>query len=320
MPNPKRILITGAAGNLGASLTGYLLKHSDHHLNLMVHKKDVSAATTKHERTTIFHCDLADRRTLQEASQASDTIIHFAGVLFAPNPESFLPTTNTGYARNLIDTAAEAGVERFILISFPHVEGPTSIETPCTDRLDREPISVHAATRLATERYILAADKHPSLTGISLRAGMIYGADILMIAYARMLARRRLLGIWREPTPIHVISEDDFNACCQAAIENPDARGIYPLGDDDPLTLQEFLDLACQQWGVPAPWRVPAWSVYTVAWFCELYARVFRTLTPFTGDFIRIGQVPYYCDTSRMRQDLAPKLRFASFRDGVKTC
>lgn len=308
------ILITGAAGNLGSRLARHLLRTTDYRLRLMTHRTPLPEDLRPGGRITAFPCDLADPATLTEACAETEVIVHFAGVLFAPDPERFLPITNTRYAEHLIDAAVRARVRRFILISFPHVEGPTTRAHPCTDRLDGKPISVHAATRLAEERYLFAhADR---LETVSLRAGMIYGRDILMIAFARRLARWRLLGVWREPTPIHLLAIDDFLACCAAAIAQPRVAGIYPLGDDDPTTLQTFLDAACAQWRAKRPWRVPLWGVYAVAWVCETVAKLFGAKTPLTKDFLDIGRVPYCCDTSRMKADLLPALRYPSLREG----
>jgi len=312
-----RVLITGAAGNLGSHLARHLLSETDLHLNLMVHERPVAEELAGSDRTRVFRCDLGDPSSLAEACSESDVIIHFAGVLFAPRPERFLPTTNTGYAGNLVEAAIAAGVERFVLVSFPHVEGPTSVEAPCTDRQDREPVSAHARTRLAAEKVLLRRAGEAGMGAVVLRPGMIYGRDILMVAFARKLARRHLLGVWRAPTPIHLLSIDDFDACCRAAITSPHAAGIYPLGDDAPTTLQAFLDTACDHWGLRRPWRVPVWSVFLVAWACETVAAIARSRTPFTVDFIRIGRVPYACDTRRMKADLLPELEHPSLAEGL---
>ncbi len=314
-----RVLITGAAGNLGGLLARYLLANTDHELHLMVHQKPLPDDLQHHARVRVYQCDLADPRTLTDACSSSDVIVHFAGVLFAPHPERFLPVTNLAYTQHLVDAAIAGQVKRFILISFPHVEGPTTADQPCTDRQDRQPISVHAQTRLAAERYLMERGRASEMRAIALRPGMIYGREVLMIAFAKQLAQRRLLGVWSSPTPIHLLSIDDFNACCQAAIERPGAGGIYALGDEEPTTLQEFLDAVCRHWGLAKPWLVPGWSVYVVAWACERIATMLNRRTPFTVDFIRIGRVPYYCDTRRMKTELVPSLRYSSLRQGVAT-
>lgn len=88
---------------------------------------------------------------------------------------------------------------------------------------------------------------------------MVYGRGILMIEAARWLAQRRLLAVWHEPTPIHLISRENFCAACAAAIRKPEARGIYHLGDEGRIFLQEFLAAACRHWQVPPPQRMPLW-------------------------------------------------------------
>ena len=120
---------------------------------------------------------------------------------------------------------------------------------PARGRQDVEPISVHAKTRLEEEKYLMENYQSP----VSLRVGMVYGKGILMVDAARWFAKRRLLGVWKEPTQIHLISKIDFCMAVRAAIENKDALGIYHIGDDDRITLQEFLNRACEQWNLKKP-------------------------------------------------------------------
>ena len=140
-----------------------------------------------------------------------------------------------------------------------------------------------------------------------------------MIEAARWLAKRRLLGVWNEPTQIHLISTEDFCAACAAAITSHQATGIYHVGDEGRVTLQEFLDLACRRWGVAPPWRMPLPLIYAAAGLCETYSRMTGAASPLTRDFIDIGRVPYYGDTTRFRTDLLPTLRYRTIDDGVTT-
>jgi nucleoside-diphosphate-sugar epimerase len=310
-----KILITGAAGNLGSLLARDLASRETGQLRLMIFRRDVPDDLKIPGKTEIVRADLSKRESLSAAVAGIDVIVHFAGVLFKASPEKFLGTTNTIYFKNLVDAAKENGVRRIILISFPHVEGPTSVEKPAKGKLDGIPISVHAQTRLEEEKYLFANATEP----ISLRVGMVYGRGILMIDAARWLAQRRLLGVWKERTQIHLISKDDFCAACTAAVTNSGASGIYHIGDEGNNSLQEFLDLACRQWNVGRPWTMPLWLIYTAAELCECYSKITGSRSPLTRDFIDIGRVPYYGDTKRMRKELLPVLKYRTIADGLDT-
>ncbi len=311
-----RLLITGAAGNLGSRLARSMLD-SPHELRLMVHRRPVPLDIGAQSRVSIARADLGVPDGLAAACEGVDCIVHFGGVLFAPHPEDFLPRTNTGYVRNLVAAAQEAGVRKFILVSFPHVEGETTPEEPATDRLDGDPGSVHARTRLAAERHLFEACRHIPMIPVVLRAGMVYGRGVLMIEAARWLLRHRLLAVWKRPTWNHLLALPDFLRGVAAAIEVDGARGIYNLADDEPRTLQDFLDRIADHWGYPRPWRVPEWSILAAAGCCEFFASIFQSVSPLTRDFVRIGMVSSVADTARMKRELLPSLQYPTLREGL---
>jgi nucleoside-diphosphate-sugar epimerase len=316
-PRPA-ILITGAAGNLGSLLARHLIA-GDHTLRLMYHRKPLPADFATASQVTPVRADLADPMTLASALDGVDVVVHFAGVLFAPRPERFLPETNTRWFSNLLDAALNARVDRVILTSFPHVEGESSFEHPATGRLDRMPISVHARTRLEEERALFDRTRSTGTTPIVLRLGTVYGRGILMVEAARWLARRRLLGVWREPTVLQLLSAADFVRAVEAAIVKPNVRGIYHVGDEQPVTLQQFLDQACRAWGCARPLRVPVSMVYAAAALCELFALAAGTRSPLTRDFIRLGRVSHWGDTRRAREELIPELQYPTLEAGLTT-
>ena len=314
--NTHTILITGAAGNLGGLLATYL---QGRNLHLLTHKKDVTDNLKNRDNIHIFKGDLAQKETLYSAMKGVNTIVHFAGVLFKANPEKFLHTTNTVYFDNLLDVAIEEGVKRVILISFPHVEGETTPENPATGRLDGNPISVHALTRLEEEKDMFRKCAEANIEAVSLRVGMVYGKGILMIDAAEWFGRRWLLGVWKKPTYTHLISKADFLAATTAAIDNENVNGIYHIGDEGVQTLQELLDRVAQHKGYKKPWRMPTWMIMTAAQVFEWVSALFNTKSPLTKDFIRIGQVSYYGDTERMRCELLPELKYRTFEEGMET-
>jgi nucleoside-diphosphate-sugar epimerase len=312
-----RILITGAAGNLGSLLARHLLAHTDLDLTLLIHRKPLHPGLAGNPRVTVVWADLAHLQTLTPALGQVDVVIHFAGVLFRANPECFLPRTNTTYFHNLVDAAITRHVRRIVLVSFPHVEGETTPQHPACGSLDGHPGSVHARTRLQEEKYLFAMEREHGFEAVSLRAGMIYGRGILMIDVARWLAAHRLLGIWRKPTWIHLISTADFLVATTSALVRDGVCGIYHLGDEGMQTLGQFLDDACAHWGYHRPWRMPISLINTAAMLCEITSSIFSIPSPLTRDFIRIGQTSYYGDTSRMRKELLPILRYRIYQEGI---
>jgi hypothetical protein len=147
---------------------------------------------------------------------------------------------------------------------------------------------------------------------------MVYGSGILMIDAAKWFAKRRILGVWPEPTEIHLISKTDFCRAVVAAIRNESSTGVFHIGDEGNDTLQSFLDFACKIWGCRKPWRMPLWLIYFAAKIFELVSRIFGTISPLTKDFIDIGRVSYYGDTSRFREELLPVLKYSDINEGIK--
>lgn len=313
-----KILITGAAGNLGNLLAHSLAEEPGISLNLMIHKKELDGYFYKKPNVKVFKADLADSNTLTPSLIGVDVIVHFAGVLFKHNPEKFLPETNTRYFKNLLEEALENRVKRVILISFPHVEGETFKDAPARGKLDRQPVSVHAKTRLAEEKYLFQKQQEYPFEAVSLRVGMVYGKGILMIDAAKYFAKFNLLGVWKKSTWIHLISKDDFLTITKNAAIKPDIKGIYHIGDEGYQTLQEFLDQVCIHWKLKKPWRMPVSFIMAVAQFFELVSMIFGVQSPLTKDFIKIGMVSYYGDTSRMRKDLLDELKYKTFKDGLE--
>ena len=309
------VLITGASGNLGSLLTKHILVNEPElNLILMQHRTQISPEIRDNHRTEVREADLSDPKTLASCLEGVDSIVHFAGVLFQTTPEEFLHQTNTEYFKNLVFAAKENKIKKMILISFPHVEGPTSREFPAVGRLDGNPISVHAKTRLEEEIHLFEEIENP----ISLRIGMVYGNGILMIDAAEWFARKWLLGVWRELTEIHLISKTDYCRAVTAAVINVNARGIYHVGDEGTDTLQTFLDYACSIWKCKKPWKMPLRLIYFAAELFELVSKVFCTISPLTKDFIDIGRVSYYGDTTSFRTELLPDLTYPDCLTGIQ--
>src|SRR5438309_1329691 len=132
-----------------------------HRLRLLTHKRTLPFDMPEGANVEIVHGDLADRASLPDICAGINCIVYVAGVLFRPHPERFLRLTNTVYAETIVDAALAARVQKFILVSFPHVEEHTTPDAPARGLLNVHPKSIHAHTRLEAEKYLFRACQGP---------------------------------------------------------------------------------------------------------------------------------------------------------------
>ena len=110
----------------------------------------------------------------------------------------------------------------------------------------------------------------------------------------------------------------DFLNIVEIAIEKNDLSGIYNLCDDQPLLMQDFLDRLAVHWGYSKPWRLPTFTFYAAATLCESFAALSNTPAPLTRDIVRMGMTSVVADTSRMKNELMPRLMYPTINEGLK--
>jgi uronate dehydrogenase len=136
-----RLLLTGAAGNLGRQLRGALGDWAD-----VVRVSDIAptGAAAAHEETSI--ADLADRQAVMQMVENVDAIVHLGGIsIDAPFDE--LLEANIRGTYNLYEAAHKHRVKRVVYASSNHAIG----FHPVTDVLDADapqrPDSLYGVTK-----------------------------------------------------------------------------------------------------------------------------------------------------------------------------
>lgn len=310
------VLIVGGSGNLGSHLVKHL-STGPNRLRLLLHERPLPYEIETSPDISVAYGDLDNLASLHAPTKDIDCIIYLAGVLFRPRPETFLHRTNTVYVQNIVDAALANGVRKFILVSFPHVEGTTTPDKPAQGVLDGNPTSIHARTRLAAEKYLFNACAGKTMKPLTLRAGVIYGRGVKLTEAARKLMKWRLLPIWNEPTWVHLLALPDFLRIVEIAIERNDLSGIYNLCDDRPMMLQEFLDTMAAHWGYGRPWRLPLFAFHLAAILCETVTTLFRTRTPLTRDIMQMAMTSVVADTARMKKEILGRLGYPTLNEGL---
>ncbi len=118
MAEQQSYLITGGAGFLGINLVRYLLERGHKVASLDIADFDYP----ERDRVTIYKGDIRDRATVDHAMAGIDIVIHTAAALPLYSEADIFSTDIDG-TRNVIESALEHGVERFIQISSTAVYG-----------------------------------------------------------------------------------------------------------------------------------------------------------------------------------------------------
>jgi uronate dehydrogenase len=145
MPDYDRILITGAAGNLGRHLrTG--LAPLARRLRL-VDVKDMGEAAAHEE---IARCDLADRAAALEVTRDCDAIVHFAG---HPRELSFDEVVGDVLpgSYHMYEGARLHGAKRVVYASSIHAVGFYDVETVPGVGVRHRPDTFYGLTKTFTE-------------------------------------------------------------------------------------------------------------------------------------------------------------------------
>ncbi len=128
----KTYLITGGAGFLGINMARYLLAKGHRVVSLDIAPFDYP----ERAQITEITGDIRNRKTVDEAMQGVNIVIHTAAALPLYTEADILSTDIDG-TTNLIDSAFKNGVERFIHVSSTAVYGiPDHHPLRETDKLD----------------------------------------------------------------------------------------------------------------------------------------------------------------------------------------
>lgn len=214
LARPRRVLITGATGDVGLLLADRLSGDYD----VIQHGR---SPKNLDQEESLRRADLTDYEDVRALMDEVDTVLHLAGEA-SPEAEwdSVLQSNIIGY-RNVLEAARDAGVRRVVFASSNHAMG-------MYDRLQLWPVYPHHLPRPDSLYGVSKVfgevlgrfyhDEH-GLDVISLRIGWLSGDPLL--------ADEEILhAMW--------LSEDDCEHVFRRAIEAEVRYGVYYAVSDNP--------------------------------------------------------------------------------------
>ena len=276
------VLVTGAAGFIGAHVVHALLAQGEHVVGID-NLNDYYAVTLKKARLSsligdhanfAFHAvDFADQVAVSAAIGESriDRIVHLgaqAGVRYSiENPRAYGHSNLVGHLE-LLELARKRQVRHFVYASSSSIYGDTSTLPFDADARADSPVSFYAATKKANE---LMAESYAHLYRVpmtGLRFFTVYGPwgrpDMALWRFVERIFAGEPLPIYNHGKMQRDFSYiDDIVAGVLAALDRPPAddgaakpggshspHAVYNLGNDNPEELGRLVSLIGDACGI----------------------------------------------------------------------
>lgn len=228
----RHVFLTGGTGFVG----GYVarrLRDQDHRVRALVRSLDRSTSLTELGVDVVVG-DITQPKSLDEAVDGCDTVIHLVGIIREKPPATFEAVHTRGTLR-VLEAAERCGVKRFVHMSALGA---------------REGGTAYQRTKFEAEELVRRA----AIPGLIIRPSLIVGpgGDFIEL----------LMGILRVTPVVPVIGdgqyrlqptdvEDVARAFVQAAGRSDSLQGSFDIGGPHKLTYNRLLDIICEEFG----WR-----------------------------------------------------------------
>ena len=170
------ILVTGGAGYVGSHAARALRRAG---YDVLIYDNLSTGFRRLAQGFELVEADIADESTLRRVFARVDAVLHFAAYAYVgesvENPRKYFRNNVLG-ALNLLNTAVESGIRRFVFSSSCAVYGVPQ-RSPITEQTPREPVNPYGGSKLFFENALEAYGRAYGLHSVILRYFNAAGAD-----------------------------------------------------------------------------------------------------------------------------------------------
>ncbi len=257
-----RVLVTGAAGFIGSHMVDRLLSAGHSVIgfdNMSTGQRHFLESALAHRQFTFRQADLLDRKSLAQAMEAAELVVHFAAnadVRFGTEHPRKDLDQNTIATWNVLEAMREQGCKRIVFSSTGSVYGePDIFPTPETCPFPIQ-TSLYGASKVAAEGMIQAYCEGFGMQGYIFRFVSILG---------ERYSHGHVFDFWRQlsehPEHLHVLGngrqrksylyvQDCIDAILTALDRANDKVNIFNLGTDEYCEVNDSIGWICGHLGL----------------------------------------------------------------------
>ena len=287
----KNILITGAAGFIGAALVAKLIDEEiniigidniNNYYSPLLKIKRIENLKKKDNKNkfTFLKSDIRDKKLLNEIFKKNKPSIVInlaaqAGVRYSlDNPTSYIENNLMGFL-NILEACRNNNVDNLIYASSSSVYGGNKNMPFNENQSVDHPLSLYAASKKSNEMLAHSYSHLFQIPSIGLRFFTVYGPygrpDMAPMIFADSILRNKPINIFnngemsRDFTYIDDIVDAIYKCCFKKAISNknfyssiPESSNsfapyrIFNVGSNKPINLLEFVEKLETELGVKA--------------------------------------------------------------------
>jgi UDP-glucuronate 4-epimerase len=236
---PQTILVTGTNGMLGRPLAARLAAEGRTVIGF-----DLALPPGGDPGFSVDIGDLRDSKAISTLFDryGFDGVVHCGGIsgpMVAPNQPLDVCAINFSATVNLLETARQRDVSRFVYCSSIAAYGAAAGSSPVTEDGAFRPTDVYGATKAAGDALIHAYREEHGLNGIALRIARVYGPGRTTTSYIRTLLEDALAGRPTRPPgdgrdSYQYVYRDDVVAALALALDAPrPPLAAYNIGNLD---------------------------------------------------------------------------------------
>ena len=180
MPEPQRVLVTGATGLVGRASYAHLREHA---VPLRrAHRHVDPDGSGQDQSDAIAIGEIGPDTDWHAALEGTDTVLHLAARAHimhdtAPNPLSEYRRVNVEGTRRLAMSAAAAGVRRFVFLSSAKANGEAT-ERPFRETDLPHPTDAYGISKWEAEQALVQIAKDNGMEWVILRTPLLYGPGV----------------------------------------------------------------------------------------------------------------------------------------------